>query len=543
MNKFKNFELNPNIIRALDELNFTEPTLIQQKSIPELLNSNRDLIVLSQTGTGKTAAFCLPLIQKLIVNIKKPQVLVICPTRELCVQITENFLNFSKYLTIDIVSIYGGNNIRNQIKQLKKGSQIIVGTPGRIIDLFKRGNLKLDNIKYLVLDEADEMLNMGFKDDIDFIIKKIPNNRQSLLFSATMSNSIMNIANSYLKNPKEITTKLKKNSVSNDIKHIYYTINTPRNKYIVLKRIIDINPKIYTIIFCDTRREVKNITDLLTKDKYNVDAIYSDLSQNQRELVMARFRQKQFKILVATDIAARGIDIDNITHIINYNIPDNNQIYVHRSGRTGRAGNCGISVCISLIREIYKIRNIEKKIEKKFEKLIIPTGKDILECRLYNLIEKIKKVDINDDLIKSYIPIIYEKLNDFNYEEIIKRMIYLKINKFFNYNENYKDINDYNYNEKSISFKGIKKGRKSYIKNKKLKYSIILINLGILNNTNKIQLIRLINKINKNIKIGKIIVYKKYSSIEIESNYKYEIIKKMNKIYYKKNLINAKLKN
>lgn len=468
MKNFKETNLNNSLIKAIEEIGFITPTIIQQKSIYHLLNSNRDLIALAQTGTGKTAAFGLPLIHKIISSSYSiPQILTICPTRELCIQIKEDFLRFSKYLPdIKIIAIYGGINIENQIKAIQNGINIVIGTPGRIIDLIKRNKLKLNKIRYLVLDEADEMLNMGFKDDLDFIIKQLPSNRQSLLFSATMSNTMMKVANSYLKNPIEIKVG-KINIASQYISHYYYNITNNKNRYIALKRILDITPNIYTIIFCSTIKETKEVANYLISDGYNADSLYGDLSQKERESIMNKFRKRKIKLLIATDVASRGIDINDITHVINYTLPESNETYLHRSGRTGRAGNKGISICIINIKEVYKIKRIEKMVGKKIKKLKLPTVKEICNKQLFNMIEKLENIIVDNNYIDSYFPIILEKLNKFNKEEIIKRFALLEINRYLKYYKEDKDIhNDF----LSLRKTSLKKTslNKRFLKKKKL---------------------------------------------------------------------------
>lgn len=534
MKTFKDTNLNYSLIKAIEEIGFISPTIIQQKSISHILNSNRDLIALAQTGTGKTAAFGLPLIHKIISSSYDiPTILIICPTRELSIQITKDFFRFSKYLSnIKIVSIYGGTNIDNQIKTIQHGINIVIGTPGRIIDLIKRGHLKLNKIRYLVLDEADEMLNMGFKEDLDIIIQQLPINRQSLLFSATMSNNMMKVANSYLKNPIEI--KIGKVNIGSEfITHYFYHIINHKNRYLALKRIVDITPNIYAIIFCATIKETKELTKSLIYDGYNADALYGDLSQKERESVMTRFRNKKLQILIATDVASRGIDINNITHVINYTLPESNEIYLHRSGRTGRAGNQGIAISIIHIKEIYKIKKIEKIIDQKIKKLILPTVQEICKQQLLQKIDKFEQVILdNNKEINSYLSIILKKLDKFNKEEIIQRFLLLEINKFLKYYkddqdiQNIQDNNLYNTKQKST--------------NKNL--SKMYLNLGINNNINKFKLIQLIKKASnkKNILINSIKIYKKYSYFEIQSIYKNKILHVMNKMNYAGNLINIK---
>lgn len=544
MKNFEDSNLNPLIIKALKDIGFIIPTPIQQQSIPCLLNSDKDLIALAQTGTGKTAAFGLPLIHKITFNSKIPQVLVLCPTRELCLQITRDFLRYAQYIPkIKIASMYGGVNIENQIKILKNGVHIVIGTPGRIIDLMNRKHLQLEHIHYLVIDEADEMLNMGFKDDLDIIVKQLSNKRQSLLFSATMSQEMNHIANAYLKNPTEIFIG-GRNIISDNIEHIYYVTNI-QNKYLTLQRIVDINPNIYGIIFCRTRKETKEISDRLIQNGYNADSIYGDLSQAQREFVMNRFREKHLRILVATDIAARGIDISDITHIIHYNLPNENEIYIHRSGRTGRAGNKGISICIINLKEIYRLKEIEKKIGKIFRRLMIPNGQEICEKRLFHLIEKIEKVIVNDYSIKSYLPLINEKLNVFNREELIKRFVSVEFNYFLDYYKGTKDINVLNFPNflKNKKLENTNKFNKNFIK-KRSRFSKLFLNLGAKHDLTKIELIQLINQStnSKNINIGRIKILSKSSIFEIDTRYESKILKKMNGINYKGNLITIGLK-
>ena len=362
--KFSETGLNKELLKSVNSLGFEVPTPIQEQVIPYLLNEKRDLVALAQTGTGKTASFGLPILQKIEVKKVQPQTIILSPTRELCIQITKDIKSYATYLKkINITAVYGGANIQTQIKSLKQGSQIVVGTPGRVIDLIKRKVLKLQSIKYVVLDEADEMLNMGFKDDLDIILSSTPSVKQSLLFSATMPKEVLRISKNYMSNPKKIEVA-KRNQGADNVEHFYYMVNA-RDKYQALRRICDINPEIYGIVFCRTRRETKEIADKLMQDKYNADALHGDLSQAQRDHVMNRFRKRHLQVLVATDVAARGIDINELSHVINYNLPDDNEVYIHRSGRTGRAGNKGVSLIIAHSREGRKIKAIEKMINKE----------------------------------------------------------------------------------------------------------------------------------------------------------------------------------
>ena len=395
--KFSETGLNKELLKSVNSLGFEVPTPIQEQVIPYLLNEKRDLVALAQTGTGKTASFGLPILQKIEIKNIQPQAIILSPTRELCIQITKDIKSYATYLKkINITAVYGGANIQTQIKSLKQGSQIVVGTPGRVIDLIKRKVLKLQSIKYVVLDEADEMLNMGFKDDLDTILSSTPSVKQSLLFSATMPKEVLRISKNYMSNPKKIEVA-KRNQGADNVEHFYYMVNA-RNKYQALRRICDINPEIYGIVFCRTRRETKEIADKLMQDKYNADALHGDLSQAQRDHVMNKFRKRHLQVLVATDVAARGIDINELSHVINYNLPDDNEVYIHRSGRTGRAGNKGVSLIIAHSREGRKIKAIEKMINKELILKQVPSGNEICQAQLMKLIEKVVNTEINPEI-------------------------------------------------------------------------------------------------------------------------------------------------
>ena len=439
VSKFKDLGLQSSLLKAIDELGFVNPTPIQNKSIPIVLNSSRDLIALAQTGTGKTAAFGLPLIQQIELKNKNIQTIVLCPTRELCIQISKDLISYSKLINgLKIIPVYGGTSIENQIKSIKKGSHIIVGTPGRTKDLIKRKVLNFNYVDRVVLDEADEMLSMGFKDDLDFILDTTKKDRQTLLFSATMSKEVRNISKKFMKNAEEITVE-KLNSGSKNVEHNIYYVSS-RDKYATLKRIADYNPSIYGIVFCRTRRETKDISKKFIKDGYNADAIHGDLSQSQRDDVMSRFRDGIIQILIATDVAARGLDVNNLSHVINYSLPDDPEVYTHRSGRTGRAGNKGISVVISNSREGRKIKSIENKSQIKFIKKDVPTGKDICSKQLFNLIEKIEKVKVDEKQISPFLPEIYKKLDWLSREDLIKHFVSAEFNRFLDYYKGNKDI-------------------------------------------------------------------------------------------------------
>jgi ATP-dependent RNA helicase DeaD len=407
MNSFTDIGLHDEILNAVRELGFEKPTPIQAKAIPQLLSTNQDLIAFAQTGTGKTAAFGLPAIHLTNVEDKRTQTLVLCPTRELCLQITKDLTNYSKYIKgLGIVAVYGGASIETQIKALKKGAQIVVGTPGRTRDLIKRKKLLIGNVERVVLDEADEMLTMGFKEELDSILAETPHEKQTLLFFATMSKEIMAITKKYMSDPVEISAA-RMNTVAENVKHFYYMVQA-KDRYEVLKRIADINPNIYGIVFCRTRRETKETANKLMQDGYNADALHGDLSQAQRDEVMGRFRMRQLQLLVATDVAARGLDVNDLTHIINYNLPDDAEIYIHRSGRTGRAGKSGTSIAIVHTRETRRIQEIEKKFRIVFCKELVPSGRDICKKQLYSLIDKIEKVEVDDKQIEPFMPAIYK---------------------------------------------------------------------------------------------------------------------------------------
>jgi len=509
VNKFKDLGLQSSLLKGIDELGFVNPTPIQNKSIPIVLNSSRDLIALAQTGTGKTAAFGLPLIQQIELKNKNIQTIVLCPTRELCIQISKDLISYSKLINgLKIIPVYGGASIENQIKSIKKGSHVIVGTPGRTKDLIKRKVLNFNYVDRVVLDEADEMLSMGFKDDLDFILDTTKKDRQTLLFSATMSKEVRNISKKFMKNAEEITVE-KLNSGSKNVEHNIYYVSS-RDKYATLKRIADYNPSIYGIVFCRTRRETKDISKKFIKDGYNADAIHGDLSQSQRDDVMSRFRDGIIQILIATDVAARGLDVNNLSHVINYSLPDDPEVYTHRSGRTGRAGNKGISVVISNSREGRKIKSIENKSQIKFIKKDVPTGKDICSKQLFNLIEKIEKVKVDEKQISPFLPEIYKKLDWLSREDLIKHFVSAEFNRFLDY---YKGNKDIKINNDSNS-KATKTEKKRNV------FENLSINIGRKHSVSPIELITLINRITKtnDVEIGSIDIRQSYTLFEIDKN-------------------------
>ena len=438
---FLNFSLKKELIKSINELGFNNPTPIQSKVIPHLMSSDQDLIASAQTGTGKTAAFGLPLLDLTNTKVTNVQTLILCPTRELCIQITNDLLSYSKYLkNINILSVYGGVKIEKQIKSLKKGPQIVVGTPGRTNDLIRRKKLIIGNIDRLILDEADEMLSMGFKEDLEAIIQQTPKKKQILLFSATMTQKVVGVTKKYMKNSLELAVA-RVNRAADNVEHIYYVVK-PRDRYEVVKRIADMNPDIYGIVFCRTRRETKDIAIKLMNDHYNADTIHGDLSQSERDDVMRRFRKGQLQILVATDVAARGLDVEDLTHVINYNLPDDDEIYIHRSGRTGRAGKKGVSIAIINGRNMRKLKDIERTSKISFKKKDVPSGLDICKKRLYALIDKIEKVDVNEDQIEPFLPYIFEKLNWLDREKLIKHFVSTEFNRYLSYYKDSKDVNE-----------------------------------------------------------------------------------------------------
>jgi len=438
--KFNELGLNDALMKAISDLGFETPTPVQQQTIPLLASKNTDLVTLAQTGTGKTAAFGLPILNALDPQLKDTQALILSPTRELCVQITSDLKKYAKYLPgVQVTAVYGGASIENQIRDIKKGTQIIVATPGRLVDLIERRAVKLQTITTVVLDEADEMLNMGFKDSLDVILEQTPASKNTWLFSATMPREVERIARNYMNNPVEISTG-KKNEGAANISHIYYLVNS-RDRYAALKRVADFYPEIFGIVFCRTKAETQEVADSLIKDGYSADALHGDLSQAQRDFVMKRFRNRTLQMLVATDVAARGIDVDNITHVINYNLPEDIESYTHRSGRTARAGKSGMSIAIITGKDTGKIRDIERILNKKFEKAIVPNGVEVCEKQLFHLVKKLHHVEVKDEEIEKYLPKIYDELKDLSKEELIKRFVGEEFNRFYTYYENTPDLN------------------------------------------------------------------------------------------------------
>lgn len=429
---FQDLGVREDLRRAIEEMGFETPMPVQEKVIPHLLSADGDVVALAQTGTGKTAAFGLPLLQRIDPELNAPQALILSPTRELCLQIGGDLADFSKYMPeVKVLPVYGGSSIESQIKALRQGVQIIVATPGRLIDLINRGVVKLDHVHTVVLDEADEMLNMGFLDSIDDILSHVPDDRKMLMFSATMPAEIAQIAKKYMHDPVEFVVG-RRNEGATNVRHVYYMVNA-RDKYLALKRISDYNPNIYGIIFCRTRRDTQEIADKLIADGYNADALHGDLSQQQRDLVMRKFRDRVITLLVATDVAARGLDVDDLTHVINYGLPDDTAVYTHRSGRTGRAGKTGVSVAIIHSREKGKLREIEKKIGRTFERKEVPTPHQIIEKQLYNLADRLECVKVDEEEIAKYLPGVSRKLQWLSESDLLKRVVSLEFNRLLDY--------------------------------------------------------------------------------------------------------------
>ena len=440
MMTFEGLGIDARLIQATDELGFVNPTPIQEKAIPVLLSGTTDFVGLAQTGTGKTAAFGLPLLQLISAENRFPQALIVCPTRELCMQIVKEIELFKKHIKgVSVVAVYGGASISMQIRDLKRGVQIVVATPGRLIDLIERKAIDLEQIKYVVLDEADEMLNMGFRDDIEFILKNTPNRESTWLFSATMPPEVKQVSKRYMKTPVEVTVG-KANTGNKNIDHQYY-VCAAQHRYETLKRIIDFNPGIYGIIFTRTKLDAQDISEKLTREGYDIDALHGDLTQGQRDRVMGQFRDKSLQLLIATDVAARGIDVSGITHIINYELPDDLEVYTHRSGRTGRAGAQGISISIVHAREIFKLKQIEKTIQQPFHKLDIPSGKDVCRKQFFTFMEKLLQTDVSHGDYETYVPMLEEKFADVSKEEVLKRVAAMEFDRFLKYYENAADLN------------------------------------------------------------------------------------------------------
>ncbi len=530
MKTFEELGINSEILKAITEMGYESPMPVQEQVIPYLLGEDGDVVALAQTGTGKTAAFGLPVIQRIDVSRNVPQALVLCPTRELCLQISGDLSDYSKYVKgLRIQPVYGGSSIESQIKSLKKGVHIIVATPGRLIDLMNRKTVSLENIRTVIMDEADEMLNMGFTDSINAILAEVPENRNTLLFSATMPAEIARIAKKYMRNPKEIVVGSKNEGAAN-VKHVYFMVHA-RDKYLALKRIADYHPNIYGIIFCRTRRETQEIADHLMEDGYNADALHGELSQAQRDTVMQKFRMKNIRLLVATDVAARGLDVDNLTHVINYGLPEDIETYTHRSGRTGRAGKTGTSIAIIHTREKGRMRDIERIIGKKFEKGHIPSGRQICEKQLFNLVDRIEKVEVNEEEIASYLPSIFRKLEWLSEEDLIKRVVSLEFNRLLDY---YRDAEELDVPEERSSKKETRRGERDSVKKNRSAqsgFTRLFINLGKNDGLYPNTLIDMINRnIGGHVVIGKIDLMPNFSFFDVEEGEANYVVKSLKNI-------------
>jgi len=525
---FEEVGIGKKLLKAIDDLGFKTTLPIQEKVIPNLLsNEKRDIIGLAQTGTGKTAAFGLPLIQNTNTSKKKTQYLILAPTRELCIQIGEDLQSYAKYVKdIKITAVFGGTSIDRQITLLKRGAHIISATPGRLLDLINRKKIDISKIKTVVLDEADEMLNMGFRQDIESILRETPADKNTLLFSATMPKEVRKIANKFMKNPLEITIG-KQNVGAENVEHICYMVNA-RERYLALKRVVDYHPNIYGIVFCRTRRETQEVAEKLLKDGYNADSLHGDLSQPQRDAVMKKFRLKQLNILVATDVAARGLDVDDLTHIINYNLPDETEIYTHRSGRTGRAGKKGESIVIANLKEKHKLKQIEKQIDKQFSYLPVPLGRDICEKQLFHVIDRMEKVSVDETQIDSFLPEIYKKLEWLDREELIKKFVSVEFNRFLDYYKNARDLSK----PEDSKFSGGKSKQKAG-------FTRLFINLGKTDNLKPADLIGMINDNTgiRNIEIGEIEILKNFSFFEIDDKFTGTVLKSFKDKEFKKRKI------
>lgn len=532
MKTFEELGVSPEIRKAIEELGYENPMPVQEEVIPYLLGNGNDVVALAQTGTGKTAAFGLPLIQKIDVKNCVPQALVLCPTRELCLQIAGDLTDYSKYITdLKILPVYGGSSIDSQIRSLKRGVHIIVATPGRLIDLMERKVAQLATIRDVVMDEADEMLNMGFTDSINAILENIPQDRNTLMFSATMSPEIARIAKTYLHEAKEITIGTK-NEGSKNVNHVAYIVHA-KDKYLALKRVVDFYPQIYGIVFCRTRKETQEIADKLIQDGYNADSLHGELSQAQRDLVMQKFRQRHLQLLVATDVAARGLDVNDLTHVINYGLPDDTESYTHRSGRTGRAGKTGISIAIINLREKGRMKEIEHIIKKKFEVSVLPSGQEICQQQLIKVIDDIEKVKVNEEEIETFLPGIYRKLDWLDKEDLIKRVVSLEFNRFLDYYKNAPEIEQPKANEKKSEAKESRKGDKEKVGRKAEKgYTRLFLNLGKTDGFYTNQIIDLINRNlrKERIQIGRIDLMQNFSFFEVIQEQAPQVIKALNKV-------------
>ena len=538
MKTFEELGVNENIRRAIEELGFEHPMPVQEEVIPYLLGNKNDVIALAQTGTGKTAAFGLPLLQKVNAQDRATQAIVLSPTRELCVQIADDLKDFSKYIDgMHIVPVYGGADIRPQIRAIKHGTQVIVATPGRLVDLINRGVMELEKVNNIVLDEADEMLNMGFSDSINAIFEQLPEDRNTLLFSATMSREVEKVAKSYLHDYKEMVVG-SRNEGAEHVNHIYYLVHS-KDKYLALKRIVDFHPRIFAIIFCRTKAETQEVADKLIKDGYNAEALHGDLSQQQRDLTMQKFRQHTVQLLVATDVAARGLDVDDLTHVINYGLPDDIESYTHRSGRTGRAGKKGTSISIIHIKEKWKVRQIEKQIGKDFIDGELPKSEEICKKQLFKVMDDIMKTDVDEDQIAPYMTDIMRQFEYVDKEDIIKKMVTVTFGRFLDYYQHAPEI------EKPVAGKGsrsergerntrgkVSNGRRQHVAEEGFRR--LFINLGKSDGFYPGEIMQYLNKhVHGRQEVGHIDLLQKFSYIEVPEDDAQKVMKALNGTTYK----------
>ena len=534
MKTFEELGVAEDILRAISELGYEHPMPVQEEVIPYLLGVGNDVIALAQTGTGKTAAYGLPVLQKVDPQDRRTQAVILSPTRELCLQIAGDLKDYSRYIDdLHVLAVYGGSSIESQIRALRKGAQVIVATPGRLIDLMKRGVAKLDAVENVVLDEADEMLNMGFTESIDEILAGVPQERNTLLFSATMGKEIERIAKTYLHDYKEIVVG-SRNEGAENVNHIYYLVQA-KDKYPALKRVVDYFPKIYAIIFCRTRLETQEVADLLIRDGYNAEALHGDLSQAQRDLTMQKFRQHRTQLLVATDVAARGLDVDELTHVINYGLPDDVENYTHRSGRTGRAGKRGTSISIIHIREKHKVRVIEKVIQKSFEKGILPEPKEICTKQLYKVMDELERIEVDETQIAPFLPEVYRKLDWLSKEDLVKRLVTREFGRFLRYYADAPEIiqpTDRAKGEKNAEKARARRGERREKGPRKAEegYKRLFINLGKRDNFYAREIINLVNRyVKAKIEIGRIDLTTNCSFFEVPEADARLVMQKMSK--------------
>ena len=529
MSSFRQLGVSERILKAIEELGFEQPMPVQEAVIPYLLEEGSgDVVALAQTGTGKTAAYGIPVIQQTDVDSKDAQFLILSPTRELCVQIASDLADFSHYIEgLHVIPMYGGSSIENQIRNFKRGAHVIVATPGRLIDLMERGVVSLDTIRTVILDEADEMLNMGFSEDLEKILSSVPVERKMLMFSATMSKEIQAISQKYLNHAREIVIGTRNEGAEN-VEHVYYMVHA-KDKYLALKRIVDYYPSIYAIIFCRTRLETQEIADKLMQDGYNADSLHGDLSQAQRDLTMNKFRKHQLQLLVATDVAARGLDVDNLTHVINFGLPDDIENYTHRSGRTGRAGKKGVSISIVNLREKGKIRFIEKAIGKTFVQGTMPTGTQICEKQLYKVMDDLERIEVNEEQIAEFLPEIFRRLDWMDKNDIIKRIVTREFGRFVRYYQDAPELEEVTRKDADDE-KRKKKDRRRAQKG----YTRFFINIGKKDHVQPVHIIEMLNRnVAGRVDVGRIDLMQSFSFFECPEEYTEEILTGMDGVNYK----------